>query len=146
MTACLGCGEPVTAKDPVRYPYCRTCHYTGRAAEHERAPQIEWFRAQLPDAVSVGVAHTGGGCFVLSVNYPDVYYWASTNDAGLPTDGPPDYTPTNGGWEVVWRYPNDEAHPDYDEGEQVSDDDGPPLTDAELVQVISGHYNYARTR
>lgn len=86
---CCLCGAESTARDPVRYPYCQTCHYTGAAEEDLREGQMDFFRTQLPEA-GVGIEHTGGGCMWLAFRFPNrpgrEYLIATNGDAALPCE------------------------------------------------------------
>jgi hypothetical protein len=108
MMECILCGAGVTSKDPGRYPYCRLCHYTGAAAEHQRADTLRLMEGLLPGA-RVGIDHTGGGCFWMAVRFPDSdrFYAMTDGDAGLP-DGMQD-------WRYLGRHTDrdDEHDPDY---------------------------------
>lgn len=89
---CAICGDEVTSRVPEKYPYCMVCHYTGRAAEHLRAEQIERFRKALPEC-TVAIEHTGGGCFWLAVYPPGEqapghdpkFYIATDGEANVPS-------------------------------------------------------------
>jgi hypothetical protein len=112
---CTLCGGEVTAKDPARYPYCRTCHYTGSAAEHIRVDQVQFFAAAFPEA-EVSIEHTGGGCMWLAIRWTDApkYIVLTDGEACLPeTD---DGEPVRGGWGYVGRHDDtdDESNPDYE--------------------------------
>jgi hypothetical protein len=57
----------VTAEDPVKYPFCKNCFYTGAAAE--------FLMSDVMVKIGKGVKgwepsvwHTGGGCFALVLN------------------------------------------------------------------------------
>lgn len=126
---CAICGGEVTAKAPAEYPYCRTCHYTGRAEERIRAEQIERFKAAFPSARSVAVEHTGGGCFWLAIRFEDdpKYYVLTDGEAALPTqnvadlDADPqaeDWRPIpDGGWGYVGRHDDTEVEANYESGD-----------------------------
>lgn len=119
--ACVTCGNIVTAIDPVKFPYCKNCFYTGRAFEHLRADQLTPFREAFPEA-GIAVEHTGGGCFWLAVTFPDddVFYALTDGEACLPSverTGEAE-TPIRDGWGYVGRYAatygEDDGHPDAD--------------------------------
>lgn len=103
MVTCVICKSEVTAKDPVRYPYCKTCHYSGRAGEHLRSEQIAFFKRAFPDARHVGIDHTGGGCFRFGIYLDDENCYGMTDgSAGLPCDPVTEEDIIPGGWGVVF--------------------------------------------
>lgn len=74
IVVCKSCEkEIVTAKDPVAFPYCRTCFYTGAAYEDRLQSVIAAIHEAIPGRW-VGVWHTGGGCFGLVVQREDEAY------------------------------------------------------------------------
>lgn len=88
---CEACEQQaVSSKDPERYPYCRNCFYTGSAHEHENSKRLAKFRQAFPGA-EVNVNHTGGGCFMTSVRFPDMnvdeYYGLTDGEACMPEPG-----------------------------------------------------------
>ena len=107
---CQLCGGGVTSKDPVAYPYCSGCHYTGRVEEHLRSAQLDRWREQLEGAI-VSVWHTGGGCMMLVVQFADeaeagAYYGVTDGEASLPMV---DEKPlAEGGWGLVIHYASEE--------------------------------------
>jgi hypothetical protein len=141
VVRCKLCSAVVTSGDPQRYPYCRTCHYVGSATEDVRSGSLAYFRRLFPDAV-VGVDHTGGGCFWMSVRWKDspTYYALTDGEASLPTDE--DGNPVRGRWGYVGRYCDDEDSDDYEGctiGERqtdYSDDPTGGLSDPEVVAII----------
>lgn len=136
---CSLCGRnEVTSKNPVRYPYCQWCHYSGDVAAHLRAEQMNYFRGEFPDATNVFIDHTGGGCFALAFYFGDgeFYYYATDGGVAIPTDD--DGNPVRDGWRLVCRYHADEDHPDY-EGALIVNrdyDTDETATDAEIVAAI----------
>lgn len=140
---CTLCGGEVTAKDPVRYPYCRTCHYTGAAAEHIRGEQIAYFEKAFPGS-RVAIEHTGGGCFWLAIRWPDSekYIVLTDGEAALPTDPDTDDA-IRGGWGYVGRHDDtdEESNADYEGsplyfGEAAFGDPSQGLTDEQAVELI----------
>lgn len=130
-TTCKVCGGEVTAKDPERYPYCRTCHYTGFAAQDLRADQLNRFRAAFPDALVV-IEHTGGGCFWLAIRFVNEpkYYVLTDGEASLPDKGKAhDYEPlAEGGWGYIGRHDDTEPGEGDDwKDARFADYDGTPL-------------------
>lgn len=137
-TTCQLCGAEVTAKDPEVYPYCRNCHYTGQAHGHRWKATLDKLGAAFPGA-SVGIDHTGGGCFWLAVRWPDdpKYYVLTDGEAALPETE--EGFPLADSWGYVGRQDDtDEA------GEENDDYEGSPLfwdyekvqTDAEVIDTI----------
>jgi hypothetical protein len=128
---CLTCGnEEVGVKaHAVGFDYCRMCFHTGRAAEHLRADQMAWFRAQLP-GWDIGIEHTGGGCFWLAF-YPagpraGYMYAATAGEASLPSSNDEDDHPIRDGWGYVGRYYYDGTT----EGDMHEDAEGTTVLDA----------------
>lgn len=157
VVACKVCGGTVQAKDPVAFPYCRSCFYAGRAETRIRAAQVERFRAAFPGC-EPAVDHTGGGCFWFAVYFPgdDRFYVLTDGEASLPVqpeeDEPAAEVDTfwrspvpvaNGGWGYVGRHSSNEDDGDeYDMGHQLvyrSEAVGDPsagLSDEEAIEVI----------
>lgn len=106
---CDICGNGVTSKNPEKYPYCQSCHYTGQASQAIYADVHQPIRDAFPDA-EVSVWHTGGGCFMLSVKFDgdEGYYGLTEGEASLPAD-PKTGEPIPDGWGLVMRYENDES-------------------------------------
>ncbi len=104
---CDLCGGGVTSKDPERYPYCVSCHYTGAVAEHLRQEHLRPIREAFPDS-EVEVWHTGGGCFMVAVAFADDegYYGLTDGDAGLPSDE--EGNPVPDGWGILVHYVDEE--------------------------------------
>lgn len=127
---CTLCGAEVTAKDPVAYPYCESCHYTGASADALNGEALAWFQQRLPSA-TVGVEHTGGGCFWLAFRWPDdpVYYTATDGEASLPDDWQK--------WGYLGRYDGDDDCEGFIllEGVDESNDQWLPLIRREDVVV-----------
>lgn len=103
---CKVCGGEA-ANSPEQYavyPYCRNCYYMGSAAEDIHLNDLAAFRKAFPDA-TVGVEHTGGGCFWLAFRWEGdpVFYCATAGEAELPDDDA-----WNDGWGIVCRYVEDE--------------------------------------
>lgn len=141
VVRCKLCSAVVTSGDPQRYPYCRTCHYVGSATEDVRSGSLAYFRRLFPDA-SVGIDHTGGGCFWMSIRWDGspVYYVLTDGEASLPTDE--DGNPVRGRWGYVGRYCDDESSDEY-EGVTIaerqtdwSDDPTGGFSDAAAVAII----------
>ncbi len=137
---CATCGAEAqnSPESYAKYPYCRTCHYVGNAAEHEHEADLFAFREAFPDA-NVGVEHTGGGCFWLAFRWEDdpLYYIATAGEAELPDDDRWD-----DGWGVVCAYMDDVED---DEGRIIAQsdhfgDNGDPtfLTKLDVIAAI-GH-------
>lgn len=101
---CEICGGGVTSKDPAKYPYCRSCHYTGAVAERLNGGVLDTLRALLGPDAEVGIEHTGGGCMWLAVRYPDSpFYWAATEgEASIPEFDKGEL------WGLACRYCDDE--------------------------------------
>jgi len=97
---CKTCGGHVTAKDPLKYPYCRSCHYMGTAEEDVREAQLYDFRVAVPEC-DIGIEHTGGGCMWLAFHHPDKreFLIATDGDACLPDDD--DGNAVRDGWGCV---------------------------------------------
>jgi hypothetical protein len=146
--SCVTCGGEVTSRNPELYPYCRGCHYTGRAEGHIRSAQVARFQAAFPDAV-VGIDHTGGGCFWLSIRWDgeSTYYALTDGEAGLPTYNAAtdpeaeDWRPIpNGGWGFVGRFSEDEESDDF-EGTPLYECEpatriGEGLTDEQAIEKV----------
>jgi hypothetical protein len=137
---CAVCSAVVTSGDPARYPYCRTCHYIGAAEEDVRAEQVTRFAFAFPDA-RVGIDHTGGGCFWLSIRWADspTYYTLTNGEASLPTDA--DGRAVRGGWGYVGRYNDSDGHEDYEgwalaENGDALENPSQGMTDAHVIEVI----------
>jgi len=114
---CHACGRQVaTSGDPSRYPFCKSCHYTGSAAEHLRADTMRFFTEAFP-GFNVSIDHTGGGCFWLRIQRPDsrVYHILTNGEAGLPSDDAGE--PVRGGWGYVGSWQASE----YEDGEDDND-------------------------
>ena len=141
IVRCKTCGRVVSSGDPERYPYCRGCHYVGNASEDVRADQLLTFRRAFPDA-TVGIDHTGGGCFWLAIRWDgsDTYYALTDGEASLPTDG--EGNPVRGGWGYVgrhWDTEDDWSSDDVAElhySADAMDDPSQGLTDADAVAII----------
>jgi len=140
VVLCKVCGAVVTSGDPQRYPYCRTCHYVGNAAEDVRGDSLHAFRVAFPDA-TVRIDHTGGGCFWLRISWPDspTYYTLTDGEASLPSDS--DGNPVRGGWGYVGRYCDDESSDEYEgwtvaENADALDDPSLGFSDARVVEII----------
>lgn len=108
--SCVLCGGGVTSKDPAKYPYCRSCHYTGASAEVANADVLNTLRSLLPDEAEVGIEHTGGGCFWMAVRFPgEPFYWCATEgEASIPDFAKGEQ------WGLVCRYADDENDDEYD--------------------------------
>jgi hypothetical protein len=108
---CKTCGGEAQNKPEsyAEYPYCRMCFYTGRAADDVNAEGLAAFKEALPDAQSIGVEHTGGGCFWLAFYWPDdpKFYVATGGEAELPDDW-------SNGWGYVGRHDHTEPEPGTD--------------------------------
>ena len=141
---CSLCGGEVTAKDPVKYPYCRSCHYNGLAAEHLRSEQMEFFASQLgPSGGAAYIEHTGGGCMWLAFRWEDEveFYTSTMTDAFLPEDE--EGNPIRDEWGLVaMQYDLEEKWDEFDmlhDSGYEPDLKCPRLTDAELVKLILEH-------
>lgn len=67
---CRFCGDGVTSTNPA-VDFCTICFYTGRAFSEKMEPAVVFIREQLAELVdpeSVGVWHTGGGCFCVGAS------------------------------------------------------------------------------
>jgi len=74
LVACRTCEkEIVTAKDPVAFPYCKSCYYNGTAHEDLLAGPISGIQEAFP-GYWCGVWHTGGGCMGLVIQKADEAY------------------------------------------------------------------------
>ncbi len=160
--ACLTCGREMVGPKAhaVGFDYCRDCFYTGNAYEHLRSAQLAEMRAALP-GWTVGVEHTGGGCFWLAFYPPNhdpdrhTMYAATDGEASLPdaTDDDGHEVPIRDGWGYVGRYcwsvdaDEENEHPDGVEGTIIlepdpGDDDywdtypKHARTDAEIIETI----------
>jgi hypothetical protein len=105
--ACILCGGGVTSKNPAKYPYCRSCHYTGAATEDLNREHIDALGVLFDDVddLNVSVEHTGGGCFWLAVRPLDdsPFYWIATDgEASIP-----DFA-RGESWGIVCRYADEE--------------------------------------
>ena len=111
--SCQICGGGVTSKDPEKYPYCRSCHYTGQVAEREHAEVISKLGSLLGADAIVCIEHTGGGCFWLAVRYDgSPFYWIATDgEASIP-----DFA-KGASWGIVCRYADEEVAVDIDAGD-----------------------------
>lgn len=114
---CRFCGAEVQANE-ARIDYCRNCYYFGRPREEARAAQIAFFEEAT--GATVGVEHTGGGCFWLAFRWEGEtdYYVATDGEASLPEraneeTGEHEALP-RGGWGYVGRHSDDEDSPDYE--------------------------------
>lgn len=141
IVRCKTCGAVVTANDPDRFPYCKRCFYVGNAHTDIRRVQVARFARAFP-GWDVGVDHTGGGCFWLSVRQRTggLYFVLTNGEAGLPEDE--DGNPVEGGWGYVGRYHDDEEHPDYGGASpfyfnlDALDDPDAGLSDAQAIDLI----------
>ena len=140
---CVLCAGEVTSKNPERYPYCRSCHYTGSAAEHIRDDQMTYFIESVPWAESITIDHTGGGCFWLAFRFSDrsEYVIATDGEAALPADDASgEWIPVRGGWGAV-AVMDDER---YDEESPMLfyslTPESSKLTDEQLVELVRGWY------
>ena len=112
--SCSLCGGGVTSKDPEKYPYCKSCHYSGAVATTVTyVEELSTLRGLLPEA-EVVIEHTGGGCFWLRVWWdsdPNFYWCATEGEASIPdfSDGEL--------WGIVCRY----AEESVAEPEQVGE-------------------------
>lgn len=141
-----GCTEVSSAKNPSRYPYCRSCHYTGQAAEHQRESQMEYFADRLRESGgSAGIWHTGGGCMMLGIQFEgtEEHYGCTMFDAILPEDD--DGNPVRDEWGLVCWYRDEEQ---ADDGWELLHDSGYPdekaekparLTDEQLMDLVLKH-------
>jgi len=126
---CSICGEEVQSDNP-ETDFCRTCFYTGRAAERSREDQIDSFRSQLPGA-DIAVEHTGGGCFWLAFRWEGdpKYYVATNGEASLPSVKVTDPETgkerwediVTGGWGYVGRHDDTEPE-DWDTFDETKSD------------------------
>jgi len=141
---CKVCGRHVvTSKDPVRYPYCKNCHYVGSASEDIRSESITFFRSEFPDHL-VSIDHTGGGCFWMSIRSESspAYYALTEGEAGLPTDT--DGNPVRGGWGAIGFYADEDDDGSGDDNLVYYNADWYELpetclTDAQAVEAIRAH-------
>jgi hypothetical protein len=143
VVRCRTCGAVVTSGDPQRYPYCRSCHYVGNAAEDVRAATLSYFRETL-GPVEVRVDHTGGGCFWLAIQFPEseTFYVLTDGEASLPTDENGD--PIRGGWGYVGLH--SEREEDWDTPEELRyiaeamDDPSQGLSDEQAAALVLADY------
>ena len=127
--------EGVTSTNP-DVDFCRNCHYTGAAEERRRGEQLFRFRLAFPDA-DVGIEHTGGGCFWLSIRFGDShdYYVLTDGEASLPDVDPAE----GGGWRYVGLHNDDEGSPHYNGTPlRFIEDEDPDvaLSDAEAIRDV----------
>lgn len=126
---CIYCGGGVTSTNP-DVDFCRMCHYTGTAKEHDIAPLIDALQDR-DNVASAAVWHTGGGCFLLAVKLTDGRLATCTaGDASLPDEHEPL-------WQVVGIWPSEKA---YDEGmseEDVEYRENLALNDEGFVALIA---------
>jgi hypothetical protein len=159
---CRSCGreEVGTKAHAVGYDFCRNCFHTGQADELLRSDQLDDLRARMP-GWTVGVEHTGGGCFWLAFYPPNhdperhTHYAATDGEASLPTGPNPDAeaddaaagtrseVPIRGGWGYVGRYfySTDDAewneHPDM-EGTIILDAKPTGLETRTVTHAVTG--------
>lgn len=89
LVDCKVCGSLVTAKDPVKFPYCKDCFYVGNAHEDMMSTVIAEFEAGV-ERHKASVWHTGGGCFMFTLQHVDAvgvedaeYYGLCTDEAAV---------------------------------------------------------------
>jgi hypothetical protein len=79
--ACRFCGETDPAHLSAKVDYCRGCYYDGRTMEEAFADFLTDIAGHTN--LDAHVAHTGGGCFVISLVLADgSYVWASGAESG----------------------------------------------------------------
>lgn len=130
---CTFCGREVTSTKP-DIDYCEMCFYTGRSWERTLDPLIQRIQALAPDA-TVGVWHTGGGCFNLAVTLPSGALLTPSIGTGdgeewFPEPGFP--TQPDERWCLVVSE-TEQAWSEWDEDKITFSG---PLTEDELVEAI----------
>lgn len=83
--ACRFCGTEIQADNP-SIDYCRNCHYSGRPREEKEWVQIIMSALRTHPRVegqSVGVWHTGGGCFCVGASGKDGLQILAAYDADV---------------------------------------------------------------
>jgi hypothetical protein len=113
---CVYCGGGVTSTNP-EVDFCRSCHYTGTAKEHDIAPLIDALQSH-DNVATAEVWHTGGGCFLLAVKLTDGRIATCTaGEASLPDEHEPL-------WQCIGVWPSESAYDDsdYDSVDYLGDD------------------------
>jgi hypothetical protein len=125
---CVYCGGGVTSTNP-EVDFCRSCHYTGTAKEHDIAPLIDALQSH-DNVATAEVWHTGGGCFLLAVKLTDGRIATCTaGEASLPNEHEPL-------WQVVGIWPSESAY-DNDDYESVDYREDLALNDEGFVALIA---------
>ena len=144
---CSLCGNERENDPDSTYTYCRSCHYSGGAAEDLREGQMDFFRTQLVGSGgTVGIEHTGGGCMWLAFRWKDEveFYTATMTDAFLPEDE--DGNAIRHEWGMLcMQYDSEERWEEFEvlHDSGYEDDAGglkkPRLTDQQLVTIVLAH-------